>query len=72
LIDESVALEGCWVSHLGGATLLLRMQGQETTEESSAALEEVSMVIYLQMVTPKYSFPAKIATLISVRSITVF
>ncbi|CAJ0552329.1 Ff.00g063080.m01.CDS01 [Fusarium sp. VM40] len=51
LIDESVALEGCWVSHLGGATLLLRMQGQETTEESSAALEEeVSMVIYLQMI----------------------
>ncbi|RKK87962.1 hypothetical protein BFJ68_g16986 [Fusarium oxysporum] len=50
LIDESVALEGCWVSHLGGATLLLKMQGQETTEESSAALEEVSMVIYLQMI----------------------
>jgi hypothetical protein len=67
LIDESVALEGCWVSHLGGATLLLRMQGQETTEESSAALEEVSMVIYLQMVTLKSSIPIKIATLTSLK-----
>ncbi|KAG8353808.1 hypothetical protein FVEN_g8152 [Fusarium venenatum] len=50
LIDKSIGLEGAWGSHISGASVLLKMQGQKKTAESSIAYE-VSIVSYMQMIS---------------------
>ncbi|KAL6918517.1 hypothetical protein FSST1_010012 [Fusarium sambucinum] len=50
LIDKSIGLEGAWGSHISGASVLLKMQGQKKTTESSIAYE-VSIVSYMQMIS---------------------
>ncbi|KAG8665342.1 hypothetical protein FPOAC1_010137 [Fusarium poae] len=49
LVDQSVALEGSWVSHISGGCTLLNLRGQDKIIECPAEYE-VSILIFMQMI----------------------
>ncbi|KAF4441834.1 hypothetical protein F53441_11919 [Fusarium austroafricanum] len=49
LMDESIALEGSWVSHTSGASILLSIRGQEKILKSAPEFQ-VSVISFLQMI----------------------
>ncbi|KAH6951998.1 hypothetical protein DER45DRAFT_577430 [Fusarium avenaceum] len=49
LLDQSIALEGSWVSHTNGGCTLLTLRGQDKIAESSTEYE-VSIITLMQMV----------------------
>ncbi|SCO42971.1 uncharacterized protein FFMR_07131 [Fusarium fujikuroi] len=49
LVDESIALEGSWVSHISGGCTLLDLRGQGSIINSPAEYE-ISILIFMQMI----------------------
>ncbi|CVK85243.1 uncharacterized protein FPRN_06880 [Fusarium proliferatum] len=49
LVDESIALEGSWVSHISGGCTLLDLRGQGKIIDSPAEYE-ISILIFMQMI----------------------
>ncbi|WZH50069.1 Zn2-C6 fungal-type domain-containing protein [Fusarium acuminatum] len=49
LLDQSIALEGSWVSHTSGGCTLLTLRGQDKIIESSTEYE-VSIITFMQMI----------------------
>ncbi|KAF5965411.1 C6 finger domain-containing protein [Fusarium coicis] len=49
LVDESIALEGSWVSHISGGCTLLELRGQSNIIDSPAEYE-ISIFIFMKMI----------------------
>ncbi|KAF5568817.1 hypothetical protein FPHYL_2624 [Fusarium phyllophilum] len=49
LVDESIALEGSWVSHISGGCTLLELRGQGKIIDSPSEYE-VYIIIFMQMI----------------------